>query len=79
MKTIELKTPVEIDGKMVNSLTMRTPKVKDMKLAQKSFQAEEDRETALLANLCDIPVNAIDELDLRDYKALQEALQSFLE
>lgn len=74
--TIPLKFPVTVDGHEYTSLNMRRCKVKDRRLAAKQ-KTDEDREITLIANLCEVPPNVIDELDAVDYAKLTETLQGF--
>lgn len=75
---IRLTHPIDIDGVSVAVLTMRSPKVKDMLAADKITTGDAEKEIFLLANLCEIPPDAIHELDLSDYSKLQAAYQGFL-
>ena len=68
-KEIELS-----DGKKV---TMRVPKVKDLRVL-KHIKDEEEREIKLIANLTMMTDEEVDDLDLKDYKTLQEGLGGFL-
>jgi len=74
--TVTLKFPVTVDGHEYTSLQMRRCKVKDRRLAAKQ-KTDEDREIALIANLCEVPPSVIDELDAVDYAKLTETLQGF--
>lgn len=57
-----------LDGRV---LTMREPRVEDQ-LAAKG--ANDEREIALVANLCEIAPAEIRALTIRNYKRLQQAL-----
>lgn len=73
---VTLKFPVTVDGHEYTTLQMRRCKVKDRRLAAKQKTAE-DQEVTLIANLCEVPPNVIDELDAADYEQLQDVLRSF--
>jgi hypothetical protein len=45
--------------------------------ARKGKKDEAEQEVALIATLTGLPVSAIEELDLADYKKLQEVLGGF--
>lgn len=75
---VTLKFPVTVDGHEYAVLNMRRCKVKDRRLAAKQ-KTDEDREIALIANLCEVPPNVIDELDAVDYEALTEVLKGFFD
>ncbi len=74
---IKLKYPVTVDGVEYDQLEMRRCKVRDRRLAAKKGDAAE-QETTLIANLCNVPPNVIDELDSTDYAQLSEVLRGFL-
>ena len=73
---IKLKFPVTVDGHEYTSLTMRRCKVKDRRIAAKQ-KSDEDKEITLIANLCEVAPDVIDELDAVDYAKLQEVLSGF--
>jgi hypothetical protein len=80
--TIELKYPVQIDGTEVRALYMRRPKVRDHLVSVKTrvgekLLTEEEKEIRLLANLCEVTPENIEELDLADYKQLMDAYTDF--
>jgi hypothetical protein len=77
-KTVELKNPVTVEGVKTSSLTMRSPKVKDLLASEKAAKGDSEREVYLITLLCGVPKSAIEDLEMSDYKALQEKLQSFL-
>lgn len=73
--TITLSEPVEYNGETIEQLTMRKPKVRDLKLLPSGLN-DQDREITLLANLCDQSPEALEELTLGDYADLQQIYQS---
>lgn len=75
---IELDFPVTVGGQEYKSLTMRRPKVRDQKAAEKGAASDADAETMLFANLCDVPPEVIDELDMLDYAKVQKEYKGFL-
>ena len=76
--TIELRSPIRIDGAEVTALRLRRPKVRDMLRAEKASGSDAEREIRLFADLCEVEPAAIEELDLADYQALQRVYQGFL-
>lgn len=76
--SIKLDFPVTVEGQEYKDLTMRRPKVKDMKAAEKTSTDDSDTETMLFANLCEVPPAVIDELDMIDYAKLQDQYRVFL-
>lgn len=73
---VTLQYPVTVDGHEYTVLTMRRCKVKDRRIAAKQPD-DASREVHLIANLCEVPPNVIDELDAADYARLTETLQGF--
>ena len=74
--TIKLEFPVTVDGQAYTELQMRRCKVKDRRIASKQ-PTPADQEVTLIANLCEVPPNVIDELDAMDYEKCAEALRGF--
>jgi len=69
MKEIKLS-----NGKTIK---MREPKVRDMKIIS-NIKNELEKELALIVNLTEMTPNEIDELGLKDFNKIDEALKSFL-
>lgn len=78
MHKIKLNEPIKIDGVNISELTLRRPKVRDRLAVERLGTNDAEKEVALIANLADIPKDAVEELDLADYAKIQEALQGFL-
>ena len=77
---IVLKYPVVLGGVTYSELIMRRAKGRDIKLARQ--QANGDAELAdgyLLANLCDVSPDVLDEMDVADLKAAYEVMRGFLD
>lgn len=71
-----MEKEIELSGG--KKVTMREPKVKDIKIVS-HIKNEEERELKLIANLSMIPDQEMEEMTLADYRKLQEGLSSFLE
>jgi len=78
MKKIKLETAIKIDGVEIHEISLRPPKVRDLLIANKTNSDESTREVNLIANLAEVSVDAIQELDLRDYMKIQNWLNDFL-
>lgn len=78
MHKIKLIEPIKIDGASISELHLRRPKVRDRLAVERLGTNDAEKEVALIANLADIPKDAVEELDLADYAKIQEALQGFL-
>lgn len=75
--TITLEYPVTHQGTEYTSLTMRRPKVRDEKASRRGSTEPVEQELRLFANLCEVAPEVVDELDLGDYKRLQDAFRNF--
>jgi hypothetical protein len=78
---VTLKYPVKADGTELRVLQMRRPKVRDQLHAEKQGTAtatSAEREIRLFANLCEVAPETLEDLDLADYRQLQETFQGFL-
>lgn len=73
----DLKTDNNIVLSDGNVITMRKPKLRDVR-AVKHIADIEDREVALISNLTGLSEEQLDELDYQDYSALDNQLASFL-
>ena len=76
--TIKLEYPITADGRTLDELTLRRPKVRDMLAADKGAGGEAEREIRMFANLAEVEPAIIEALDLADYAGLQEAYKGFL-
>ena len=77
--TITLAFPIEYkEGGTVSALSMRRPKLKDQLRSITSGKSDAESEKDLFANLCEQAPDFMDELDLLDYQALQNAFRDFL-
>ncbi len=78
MKKVKLDNPIKVDGVEIHELSLRAPKVRDLLISSKKEVEESEREVQLIANLAEIPAEAIQDLDLRDYVKIQNWLKDFL-
>ena len=76
---IKLSHPVVSDGTELRVLNLRRPKVRDVLLAAKIGGTGEEKEIRVLANLCEVAPDVVEELDMADYKKLQDGYRSFFE
>lgn len=78
MQAIKLFVPVTISGSTYETINIRRPKVRDRLAVERIKKTDAEKEIALIANLTEVTVEVIEELDLADYNKVQEALQGFL-
>lgn len=79
--TVKLSQPFEVDGKPIAEVTLRRPKVKDLRAMDRTKgenASEMDQGIAMAAVLCGIPVAAIDEMDAGDFAKVSEVISGFL-
>ena len=77
--TVELDQPFRANGVIVNSITLRSPKVGD-KLAADSLQGSDAvKEVQFMASLANVSFSDLKEMDLKDYQKLQKAVEYFLD
>lgn len=75
---IALSWPITVGGVETAELTMRRPRVRDMRAAQEqSGDSGAKYELLLLGNLLELTPDEIDLLDIEDYGKLQTALAGF--
>jgi hypothetical protein len=78
MTKIKLTNPVKIDGRELTELAIRRPKVRDRLAVERSNASDAEKEVQLIANLAELPIEVIEDVDLADYAKLQRALTDFL-
>lgn len=73
--TVSLLKGVKVDGERRQALTLREPSVGDNIAARDMANKDSAMsEVILIANLADVPAEAIQDAKMRDYSRLQEAL-----
>jgi len=77
-ETIALEYPVKHQGHEYGQLAMRRPRVGDMLAADKQSGSDVEREIAMFSCLCEVPPEVVREMDMKDYRKLQEAYTGFL-
>ncbi len=61
----------------MKSLQLRRPKVRDRLVVDKLAATDAEKEVLLVANLAEIPREAVEDLDLSDYLKVQKRLTDF--
>jgi len=75
---IKLAFPLSDGGQVIDKLSMRRPKVRDMLGGAQAGGSDAEAEVRLFAGLCDITPELVEGMDLLDYQALQDAYKGFL-
>jgi hypothetical protein len=78
MVVVKLKYPIKVSGVERTEVALRRPKVRDRLIVDKVALNESEKEVLLMANLAELPKEAIEDLDLADYARLAEVLGGFL-
>jgi len=68
---VKLSRPSEANGVQVDSLSLRAPTVRDLRVAQSGNGDDEQRELNLFASLAEIGTKDLEGLALKDYSRLQ--------
>ncbi len=79
--SVKLVRPFKVANQMLTEVTVRRPKVRDLRALEKVREpgtTELDQGIAMAAALCDLPVDAMDEMDAADFAAISEVLGGFL-
>lgn len=78
--SVTLAVPVEWQGQTIAEVTIRRPKVKDLRAieaASRDQSSQLDQGAAMLAQLTGLPIEAVDELDAQDFTAISEVIAGF--
>lgn len=79
--SVKLVRPIRVENRMITEVTVRRPKVRDLRALERAREpggTELDQGIAMAAALCDLPVEAMDEMDATDFAAISEVLGGFL-
>ena len=75
--TINLKHPIQVDGREVAQLTLRRPKVRDLEVMDK-VPGDVAKAVTLVSNLAELTPDQVRELDAEDFSRAAEHLVDFL-
>jgi hypothetical protein len=75
---ITLDHPVQWQGRQVTELAMRRPKVRDVAANEERKGSDVQKEISLFADLCEVSVDVLEDMDMADYRKLQQAYTGFL-
>lgn len=79
-QTFKLDYPVSVEGQpTLDELTLRRPKVRDIRALQKGKGDEADRSLAMIADLAQISPAQLDELDPTDLAKINAWLEPILD
>lgn len=76
--SVTLAFPISHDGRTIDSVTLRRPRVGDSLAAQRNAASPAELEIQLMSLLTGLPISAIELIDMQDYTALQQALKDLV-
>ena len=76
-ETFKLEHPIEVDGVMTDTLKLRRPKVRDIKMMDQ-YPGDVEKSIYLLSALCEIPPDAVEEMDANDFGRISEKVSGFM-
>lgn len=76
--TISLKRPITVSGVKTSSIVMRRPKVRDQIAAQDVVGNDAEKESRFIGNLCGLAPEEIADVDLFDFRKLQQQVSVFV-
>lgn len=76
-EAIKLTCPVVVDGIETDTLHLRRPKVRDLKLMDQ-HTGDVNKGIHLLAALCEVPPAVIEDLDMDDFGKLSGKVEGFM-
>lgn len=79
MQEFTLKFPIEHGGETISSLSLRRPKVRDIRKLQNGRGNDGDRSLAMIADLAECDPKLLDEMDPEDLGQINEWLEPILD
>ncbi len=76
--TIELDHPITVNGQDIAVLTLRPLTIRDKRTFAASKGSDVDKELAMVANAAGLAPGDLDQLDLRDYRKVEDWLRGFI-
>lgn len=76
-ETITLQYPFSHQGEEYTEITIRRPKMRDMKKAQK-HKDDMEKSIHMMADLAEVTPAVIEELDTEDFKAVSDKVGEFM-
>lgn len=79
MEVIKLTAPVTLNNITYDELKIRRPKVRDRLAVERMKKTDAEKEIAMIANLAEVDIAVIEELDLADYGKIQQSFSDFFQ
>lgn len=77
-ETYKLQYPIEYNGEAISELTIRRPKIRDIKRFEALKVPDMDKAIRMLSDLAEIEPGAIEELDAIDFDGASQVIAGFL-
>ncbi|KAA5603245.1 phage tail assembly protein [Roseospira marina] len=75
--TLALTVPITVDGRTLSTVTLRRPKVGDLRRMDRAGSGDLDKTLWLIGSLADLTPAEVDELDARDLATIGEVVAGF--
>lgn len=79
MEVIKLTAPMTLNNITYDELKIRRPKVRDRLAVERMKKTDAEKEIAMIANLAEVDIAVIEELDLADYGKIQQRFSDFFQ
>lgn len=76
-ETVRLEYPFEFKGEHISEVTLRRPKMRDIKKSQ-TFKDDLDKSLRMIADLAELDPKAVEELDPIDFGRLADVMGEFM-
>ena len=76
-ETVELEYPFEFQGEQITEITIRRPKMRDMKNTQK-IKDDMEKSIRMIADLAEVPPKLVEELDTLDFGKVSAKVGEFM-
>ncbi len=76
-ETITLQYPFTFEGQEITEITIRRPKMRDMKKAQK-HKDDMEKSIHMIADLAEVSPKLVEELDTEDFGAVSAKVGEFM-
>lgn len=76
-ETVTLQYPVTVDGEDITELTLRRPRVADLKRAEK-HKDNFEKSIRIIADLAEVSPKVVEELDASDFAAVSARVGEYM-
>jgi len=74
---ITLSAPLHVEGRTINTVTLRRPKAGDLRRMEKAGGADLDKTLFLIGALAEMTPAEVDELDAKDLERIGQVVAGF--